>query len=213
MSLLSDQRDPKRYRFPLPNEIWRWNLKPPAFSILSYLCYLRTHSKTFAAPDLNGIAAQLHMSVDLAQAHCADLIRRGLLDGQMVPTLANPGKNFFSLPYELFSLGLGHGAITVYAYLVFCEDRRTHQCYPSYKTIAATVHLAVNTVIKHVTKLADKQLITVERTSYIDNKGMKWNSNNRYTILPIRAAVHSCYQQQLEQLTIDAYRQKLQHTP
>lgn len=49
--------------------------------------------------------------------------------------------------------------------------------------------------MKHIPKLADKQLITVERTSYIDNKGMKWNSNNLYTILLIQMAMDHCYQQ------------------
>ena len=39
--------------------------------------------------------------------------------------------NFFSLPNELFFLNIGHGVITVYAYLLYCEDRRTHQCHPS----------------------------------------------------------------------------------
>ena len=75
----------------------------------------------------------------MAQGHSADLIRRDLLDEQIVPTLANPDKYFFCLPYELFSLYLGHGAITVYAYLVLCEDHRTHQCFPSYKAIPAAV--------------------------------------------------------------------------
>lgn len=51
--------------------------------------------------------------------------------------------------------------------------------------------------MKHIAKLADRQLITVEHTSYIDDKGMKWNSNNRYTILPVRDAMDCCYQRQM----------------
>jgi len=108
--------------------------------------------------------------------------------------------NFFSLPNELFFLNIGYGAITVYAYLLYCENRRTHQCHPSCRTIAAAVHLSAATVMKHISKLVDKQLITVERTSYIDNKGLKWNSNNQYTILPIQAAMDHCYQQKMIRL-------------
>lgn len=48
----------------------------------------------------------------------------------------NTSKNFFSLPNELFFVNIGHGAITVYAYLLYCEDRRTHQCHPSCRTIS-----------------------------------------------------------------------------
>ena len=93
-----------------------------------------------------------------------------------------------------------YGVITVYAYLLYCEDRRTHQCHPSYRTISDVVHLTVSTVMKHITKLADRQFITVESTSYIDKRGMKWNGNNLYTILPIQMAMDYCYQQQLLRL-------------
>ena len=54
--------------------------------------------------------------------------------------------------------------------------------------------------MKHVTTLVDKQIITVEHTSYIDNNGMKWNGNNLYTILPIQATMDHCYQQQMLRL-------------
>lgn len=73
----------------------------------------------------------------------SELNHRGLLDQQMVPVFKNTGKNFFSLPNKLFFLNIGHGAITVYVYLLYCEDRRTHQCHSSYRTIAAAVHLMV----------------------------------------------------------------------
>ena len=51
----------------------------------------------------------------------------------------DPVKNYFLLPNEIFSLGLCPGEITVYGYLVRCEDRRTYQCWPSYKTIGKAV--------------------------------------------------------------------------
>lgn len=73
----------------------------------------------------------------------SELNHRGLLDQQMVPVFKNTGKNFFSLPNKLFFLNIGHGAITVYVYLLYCEDRCTHQCHSSYRTIAAAVHLMV----------------------------------------------------------------------
>ena len=182
MSFFFNQPDPKRRRFPIPNGVWKWELKPQGFAILAYLCYLHVHCNKNALPSADEIASQLHMSKDMAVKQIAELNRRGLLDQHMVPILKNNGKNFFSLPNELFFMNIGHGAITVYAYLLYCEDRRTHQCHPS------------------ITKLADRQFITIENTSYIDKHGMKQNGNNLYTILPIQATMDHCYQQQMLRL-------------
>ena len=44
-------------------------------------------------------------------------------------------KNYFPLPNEIFSLGLCSGEIAVYAYLMYCEDWKTFQCHPSYRTV------------------------------------------------------------------------------
>ena len=200
MKLFPYQRDAKQHRFPLPNEIWKWKLKPPAFAILAYLQY--RHCRKFsgtATPE--ELAEHTRMSVEMAQSSVESLLHSGLLTANLVPILSGVhGGRFFTMPDEVFYLGLGHGAITVYAYLLCCESRRTHQCHPSYSTISGATGLAVNTVMKHINKLVDRQLIAVERTSYIDNKGMKWNSNNCYTILPIRAAVEAFHRKQMDRL-------------
>ena len=141
------------------------------------------------------------MSVEMSQSSVESLLHIGLLTANLVPILSGVhGGRFFTMPDEVFYLGLGHGAITVYAYLLCCEDRRSHQCHPSYNTISSAVGLAVNTVMKHISTLADKQLITVERTSYIDSNGMKWNGNNLYTILPIQQAADAFYRRQIDKL-------------
>lgn len=137
-------RDPTRYRFPLPNDIWNWELKPQGFAILACLCCLKTQCTTFLLPDVDEMASRLHMSADMAAEQIAELKQRGLLDAHAAPALQTTGKNFFSLPNELFFLNIGHGAITVYSYLLYCEDRRTHTCHPSYRTISNAVHLTVS---------------------------------------------------------------------
>ena len=38
--------------------------------------------------------------------------------------------NYFTMPNEVFQLGLSAGELAVYSYLRRCEDRRTHQCWP-----------------------------------------------------------------------------------
>ena len=140
----------------------------------------------------------------------AELNRHGLLDQHMDPILKSNSKNFFSLPNKLFFLNIGHGAITVYAYLLYCENRRTHQCHPRCRTIAAAVHLSAATVMKHITKLADRRFITIKNTSYIDRHGMKQNDNNLYTILPIQAAMDHCYQPQMLRLEEQQKRDQAQ---
>ena len=136
-----------RCRFSIPNDIWKWNLKPQGFAVLVYLCYLHVHCKNYIAPSAEEIAFRLHMSKDMAAEQISALNYRGLLNQNRIPVLKSTGKDFFSLPNELFFLNIGHGAITVYAYLLYCEDRRTHQCHPSYRTISDAVNLAVSTVM------------------------------------------------------------------
>ena len=82
-------------------------------------------------------------------------------------------RDYFPLPNEIFSLGLSTGEIAVYAYLMYCEDRKTFQCHPSYKTIGNAVGMSKNTVKKYVDSLIEKQLITAEPTSVYTQKGEK----------------------------------------
>ena len=117
-------------------------------------------------------------------------------------------KNYFPMPNEIFCLDLSAGEIAVYAYLMFCEDRKTFKCHPSYKTIGSAVVLSKNTVKKHINGLVTKQLITTEPTTVITNKGQKHNGTLLYTIRPIQEAVEHRYQRQLTHFQEEMYCQK-----
>ena len=95
----------------------------------------------------------------------------------------------------------------VYAYPMYCEDRKKFQCHPSYKTIGNAVGMSKNTVKKYVDSLIEKQLITAEPTSVITQKGEKRNGNLRYTIRPIEDAVEYHYEQQMIRLECEMRRQ------
>lgn len=71
----------------------------------------------------------------------------------------DPNKHYYLVPNEVFNLGLSSHEIAVYNYLLRCEDRRTYQCHPSYRTIGRAVQLSENTVRKYVTSLEEKGLI------------------------------------------------------
>ena len=79
----------------------------------------------------------------------------------------DPLKNTFPLPNEIFLLGLCPGELAVYAFLRHCEDRKTHQCWPSYKTIGKAVGMTENTVAKYVNALECKGLIQTESTKVL----------------------------------------------
>lgn len=98
-------------------------------------------------------------------------------------------KRFFPLPNELFILDLSPGEIAVYAYLMFCEDRDTYQCWPSYQTIGQRTGMSPNTVRKYVHALEAKRLIETEKTTVRGSDGKTKNGVLLYTIRPIQEAV------------------------
>ena len=65
-------------------------------------------------------------------------------------------KDYFPLPKEIFSLGLSAAEIAIYAYLLFCENRQTFQCWPSYRKIGEAVGLSPNTIRKHIRSLEER---------------------------------------------------------
>ena len=67
MNPLRVQRHPDvAGRFPLPNEIWQWNLKPAAFAILAYLQY-RSCRKIHGVPAIRELAMRTKMSIQMAE--------------------------------------------------------------------------------------------------------------------------------------------------
>ena len=118
-------------------------------------------------------------------------------------------KNYFPLPNAIFSLNLCPGEIAVYSYLLLCENRKTYQCYPSYKTIGQAVGMSTNTVQKYIFELADKGFITIEPTSVITKSGQKRNGSHRYTIRPIQEVVELYHQRQLRKLEQDTAKSRI----
>ena len=109
-------------------------------------------------------------------------------------------KDYFPLPNEIFCLNLSYGEIAVYSYLLYRENRKTFQCYPSYKSIGKALNMSRNTVSKYVQLLVDKELISTEPTAIHTSQGKKLNGNLLYTILPIEQAKQYFYKQQLENI-------------
>ena len=93
----------------------------------------------------------------------------------------------FFLPNELFQLGLDYGELAVYSFLKRCENRKTHQCWPSIKTIGEAVGMSENTVRKYIRQLEERGLITTEPTEVITKSSGRRNGNLLFTLRPTSA--------------------------
>ena len=116
-------------------------------------------------------------------------------------------RNYYPMPNAVFSLGLKPGELAVYSYLMYVENRKTFQCYPSYGTIGRAVGMSGNTVAKYVRNLEAKGLISTEPTTVPGAEGWPRNGTLLYTMLPIRGAVERSIERQIENARLEAKRQ------
>ena len=117
-------------------------------------------------------------------------------------------KCYFKMPNEVFCLDLDSKEISIYAYLLRCEDRDTYQCHPSYRTIGKSVKMCENTVRKYVLSLEEKGLICTEPTTINTKDGRIRNGSLIYTIRPIQEALELNYQRQFLRAERDIERAK-----
>ena len=205
------KHNPRHSRFPIPNAVWKYKLKPIEFVLLSFLFCQHSHDSTNVSPEM--AAKGTHMTAVTVKKYLDRLVWKKLITDEgwsLAFAFQYAGdRKFFTLPNEIFPLRLPPSAFMVYAYLLLIEDRGTHTCHPSYNTIAAVTGLAKNTAMKNINTLLEMGLIAVEPSSYFDKRGMNWNGNNLYTILPIQRAVEAFHQQQLSHLELETRRRKL----
>lgn len=117
--------------------------------------------------------------------------------------------NFFSLPNEVFFLGMSAGELAVYSFLKRCENRKTHQCWPSIKTIGQAVGMSENTVRKYLRRLEERGLIVTEPTEVVTKHSGRRNGNLLFTLRPIGEVIDEHYTSQLEELELAAERQRV----
>lgn len=113
------------------------------------------------------------------------------------------------VPNEIFSIGLDYREISLYSYLLRCENRETYQCYPSYKTIGKAIGMCENTVAKYVRQLEEKGLIYTEQTIMQSKDGKPLNGNLLYTIRPIPGVLEAFYERQFRQAEEAAARYRV----
>ena len=109
---------------------------------------------------------------------------------------------YFPMPKSIFNLGLTSGEILVYVYLMYCEDRQTHTCYPSYSTIGEAVDMSNNTVKKHVKGLERKGLITTEHTTIKTKDGRTHNGSLLYTLRSLQPIEEAYFQKKIREAEV-----------
>ena len=119
-------------------------------------------------------------------------------------------KNYFPLPNGIYQLGLSAGAIAVYGYLLYIENRETYQCHASYATIGNAVGMSRNTVCKYVQELERRGLILTERTTIVTQDGRIQNGSLLYTILPIQLVIEQFYHEQFKAADIAREQQRIE---
>lgn len=117
--------------------------------------------------------------------------------------------HFFPLPNAIFHLGLSAEEIATYAFLLYCEDRKTYQCFPSYTTIGNAIGKTKNSVKKYVDGLRSKGLIKTEPTTKTAKDGAVLNGNLLYTILPIQNGIDVYNEAQFYLAQIESTQQKI----
>ena len=96
----------------------------------------------------------------------------------------------------------------MYAYLIFCEDRETHQCWPSIGRICQHTGMSANTVAKYIRQLEEKRLIDTEPTKVRTKTGEVRNGTLRFTIRPIQEAVNYKLEKDLAALSKQKHPKK-----
>ena len=108
----------------------------------------------------------------------------------------NPG-DYFPLPKAVFRMDLSAGEIAVYAFLMYCEERDTFKCHPSYATIGRAVGMSDNTVAKYVSSLEHKGFIHTEPTTVKTRDGRTHNGSLLYTLKPIKPIEEEYFEKQI----------------
>lgn len=93
------RRDPRHYRFAVPNLVWEFKLKPVEFVIISYLYYHRTPG--VLTPEI--IAKGVHMTASTVKKYLTALITKGIVSEDGTPE-CNIKKSEFSFLFCLFRI-------------------------------------------------------------------------------------------------------------
>jgi DNA-binding transcriptional regulator YhcF (GntR family) len=80
---------------------------------------------------------------------------------------------------------------------MYCEERDTFQCHPSYTSIGEATGMSKNTVKKYVQSLERKGFIYTEPTKVKTKDGRVHNGSLLYTIQPIKPIEEAYFERKI----------------
>jgi predicted transcriptional regulator len=80
---------------------------------------------------------------------------------------------------------------------MYCEERDTFQCHPSYASIGEATGMSKNTVKKYVQSLERKGFIYTEPTKVKTKDGRVHNGSLLYTIQPIKPIEEAYFERKI----------------
>ena len=89
------KHNPRHSRFPIPNAVWKYKLKPIEFVLLSFLFCQHSHDSTNVSPEM--AAKGTHMTVVTVKKHLDSLSAKELISEDGTPTLNCKDDKFFRL--------------------------------------------------------------------------------------------------------------------
>ncbi|MEE3427749.1 MAG: helix-turn-helix domain-containing protein [Ruminococcus sp.] len=192
MSKQKIKRELYKNYYPVPNDIFDIGLNPSEIVLYALFIKFDKMNHGFCCTDFLTIKGHISLSDKTIKKYISSLENKRIIkiestkDGMKVSfNKRDMNKNYFLLPNEVFFMELSSGEIAVYAFLLKCEDKKTYQCYPSYRTIGNNIGASINSVKKYVEALERKNLISTESTSIMRRDFLKLNGNLLYTINPI----------------------------
>lgn len=192
MSKRKIKRELYKNYYPVPNDIFDIGLNPSEIVLYALFIKFDKMNHGFFCTDFATIKGCIDLSDKTIKKYISSLENKKIIKIEQSKESIkvyfdkrDMNKNYFLLPNEVFFMGLSSGEIAAYAYLLKCEDKKTYQCYPSYRTIGSNISTSINSVKKYVEALERKGLISTEPTSIMRKSFLKLNGNLLYTINPI----------------------------
>ncbi len=194
---MDDRREELQYvsinTFPMPNSLFKHGLGVKEISIFCLLTICAYRRKNPVCLSCTEIASALNISKSTVIRHMKTLKKLGLVPKNYKKRKLNQGESpwkdapraFFLVPTELFGIGLCAEEIVLFCYLISWTTTRKYNGWPSYDEIAEALCMCKNTVMKYVSSLEHKGLISTRHTNVLSGTGELYNSRLSYTLRSI----------------------------
>ncbi len=176
--------------FPMPNSLFQHKLGIKEISIFCLLTICAHRRKNPVCLSCTEIASALNISKSTVIRHMKTLKDLGLVPKDYKKRKLKPGASpwkdapadLFPVPTALFGIGLCAEEIVLFCFLTSWSVTHKDRGWPSYDEIAEALCMCKNAVMKYVSALECRGLISTRHTMVRDGTGALYNSRLCYTL-------------------------------